>query len=273
MAMKGKFLLLHAITPLHPGAGTSMGTVDLPVQRERHTGWPLIPGTSIKGVLRDENRDRPELVRIFGSEPEENRNDLAAGELSFTDARLLAFPVRSIRGTFAWATCPQALSRLQRDYELLGCEKRIPQLDLQEDEAVVSNESIVVDGTKLSLEEFDFKKVTKQDLNWFPFFDAEQRKRLVVLNDNNFSYLTRYATEITARIRLKKDSKRVAKGALFYQEFLPAETVFYSLILLAPGRKDPNALKALNIPPFIQIGGEETIGRGYVKVSTIEEAA
>jgi CRISPR-associated protein Cmr4 len=45
-------LMIHALTGLHPGSGTALGVVDLPVQRERHTAWPLIPGSSLKGVKR-----------------------------------------------------------------------------------------------------------------------------------------------------------------------------------------------------------------------------
>ena len=47
------FLFIHAITSVHPGSGTALGHVDLPIQRERHTDWPMIPGSSLKGVLRD----------------------------------------------------------------------------------------------------------------------------------------------------------------------------------------------------------------------------
>ena len=35
-------LFIHALTGLHPGSGTALGVVDLPVQRERHT--PLADG-------------------------------------------------------------------------------------------------------------------------------------------------------------------------------------------------------------------------------------
>src|SRR5208282_4538362 len=52
---------LHAQTSLHPGSGTALGTVDLPVQRERHTKWPTIPGSALKGVLRDLCRERAKL--------------------------------------------------------------------------------------------------------------------------------------------------------------------------------------------------------------------
>ena len=50
-------LFIHTLTRLHPGSGTALGVVDLPVQRERHTQWPLIPGSSLKGILRDACRE------------------------------------------------------------------------------------------------------------------------------------------------------------------------------------------------------------------------
>ncbi len=46
-------LFIHCLTGLHPGSGTALGVVDLPVQRERHTRWPIVPGSSLKGVLED----------------------------------------------------------------------------------------------------------------------------------------------------------------------------------------------------------------------------
>ena len=49
---------IHALTPLHPGAGTALGTVDMPVQRERHTHWPNIAGSALKGILRDTCREQ-----------------------------------------------------------------------------------------------------------------------------------------------------------------------------------------------------------------------
>ena len=41
-----------------------------------------------------------------------------AGAITLTDARILAFPVRSLKGVFAWVTCPAVLERLARDLGL-----------------------------------------------------------------------------------------------------------------------------------------------------------
>src|SRR5438552_7194950 len=54
----GTLLGIHALTALHPGSGTALGTVDLPVQRERATQWPTVAGSALKGILRDACREQ-----------------------------------------------------------------------------------------------------------------------------------------------------------------------------------------------------------------------
>lgn len=51
--MQTKIMSIFTRTPLHVGCGSSVGAVDQPVVRERHTGYPVIPGSAIKGVLAD----------------------------------------------------------------------------------------------------------------------------------------------------------------------------------------------------------------------------
>ena len=49
-----------------------MGVVDLPIQRERHTGWPVVSGSALKGVLRDACREKARSVGpIQGADPAE----------------------------------------------------------------------------------------------------------------------------------------------------------------------------------------------------------
>ena len=127
-------LFIHTLTGLHPGSGTALGVVDLPVQRERHTQWPLIPGSSLKGILRDACR---ESIKDSYRDATQQQNGISdhipdgapdsgqtkktmlqflpflapavsrrkpaghSGALSITDARILAFPVRSLTGVFA----------------------------------------------------------------------------------------------------------------------------------------------------------------------------
>src|SRR5262249_11585540 len=136
----GGLLGLHALTALHPGSGAALGTVDLPVQRERHTHWPTVAGSALKGILRDACREQVKasyqgdrkqadesaaITQLFG--PPTQPSAEHAGSVSVTDARLLAYPVRSLKGVFAWVTCPAVLERLQRDVTLVG--EKLPAFD------------------------------------------------------------------------------------------------------------------------------------------------
>ncbi|MCC6367838.1 MAG: type III-B CRISPR module RAMP protein Cmr4 [Bryobacterales bacterium] len=268
----GGILYLQALTPLHPGSGTALGAVDLPVQRERHTDWPVIPGSSIKGVLREatDNGLRP---RLFGAPDTEGTS---AGALAFTDARILAFPVRSLRGVFAWVTCPQALQRWSRDTGLIGNTVKPPSIPIDESAAHCAQDSPCVHDGKLILEEFVFE-AKAFGLDFFDALGDEERKRLVILDDTNFSHFVKYGTEVTARIRLEEHSKTAVAGALFYQEFVPAEALFYSLVLAAPSRRReaPTAeqnLDAFKPPGTIQIGGDETTGKGLCSLRLVKGA-
>ncbi|GIW50270.1 MAG: hypothetical protein KatS3mg080_0881 [Anoxybacillus sp.] len=67
--------LLHAVTSVHAGSGSEIGLVDLPIQREKHTGFPKIESSSLKGALRYHmklsakgNEEEKKLEIIFGGE-------------------------------------------------------------------------------------------------------------------------------------------------------------------------------------------------------------
>lgn len=281
-------LFLHAQTSLHPGSGTALGVVDLPIQRERHTQWPLVPGTSIKGVLRDtcgrRGTDRDLVLAAFG--PETVDADKHAGAISVTDARILAFPVRSLRGVFCWTTCQAVLERFNRDAGLA----QLPQVKLParpgKGQAVcTSNSPLLVDGNHVVLEEFDFERTAELDglgdqlaRRIFLAGDVATpdafRQRLVVLHDDDFTHFVRHATEIVARIGLNPETKTVKQGALFYQEFLPSETILYAVVFANASRREGKAAHAVGmldylrgqLPEVLQIGGDETTGKGLCAV-------
>jgi CRISPR-associated protein Cmr4 len=51
--MAARLMFVHALSSLHAGTGQGVGTIDLPIARERATDLPVIPGSSIKGCLRE----------------------------------------------------------------------------------------------------------------------------------------------------------------------------------------------------------------------------
>src|SRR5438270_6115937 len=112
--METRLTLIHAMSPLHAGTGQSVGAIDLPIARERPTGIPLIPGSSIKGALRarSQGKDAQMTRDVFG--PDTASSSDHSGSVQFSDAHLLLMPVRSVRGTFAWVTSPYLLQRFAR---------------------------------------------------------------------------------------------------------------------------------------------------------------
>ena len=277
-------LFIHALTGLHPGGGAAIGVVDLPVQRERHTQWPVVAGASLKGVLRDACRSRAggdEWLAAFG--PETERASDFAGALAFTDARLLAFPVRSLRGVFAWATCPTVLDRLRRDARLLAGDENLPPeppRPAHGEAACPQQSDNLIDG-RLLLEEFEFRRSGDDGVvaAWLadhalPESDGATAKRLarnlIVLHDDDFTHFARHATEVIARVGLDYERKTVKDGALFYEEFLPPETLFYAVVLATASRRPETTRDAAAMlrflrertPAVVQIGADQTIGKG-----------
>ena len=84
--MSNLALFYHFYTPLHFGSGTTLSYVDLPVQRESHTDYPVMPSTGIKGVFRacyEMVKGEDKAEKLFGKGDEE-------GELIFTDGRFFS---------------------------------------------------------------------------------------------------------------------------------------------------------------------------------------
>lgn len=283
-------LFIHALTGLHPGGGTPSGVVDLPIRRERHTNWPTIPGSSLKGVLRsafnrttgeNPNVAPDEVLALFGPPPESAEDH--AGALTLSDARILAFPVRSLSGVFAWVTCPAVLERLSRDLAIIR-EESVPKIpELNRNNACCMPGSPLVSEEKMILEEFEFS-VRHSNSTWAGWIasraaaDRPTQKRLeshlAVLHDDDFTHFVSTATEIIARIGLDYEFKTVRKSALFYEEYLPPETLLYSLVICqdsfrpdyrASGRELREKLES-SLLPYVQIGGGETVGKGICAI-------
>ncbi len=304
-------LFLYAVSPVHMGAGQAIGVIDNPIQRERHTGHPCFAGSGIKGAVRHGfeaiGGDRKLINDLFG--PESGSNDLHAGAVSFGDAQLVLFPVRSLKGGYVYATCPQALARARRLMEAVGLPvtwQEIP--PVSEGDCVVANPALLSQrqiGGKptdvLHLEAFEYTakdknnaavKAIAQDLakkaipdgNGYTFFREKLKTDLVVLSDTDFAYFAEHATLVEPHVRIDDRTGTAAEGGLFYTENLPPESLLIAPILASQVRNgsnhnDADFMDAVNVMlkittvingKLLQIGGDATTGRGLV-VATIAE--
>src|SRR5690625_1555649 len=117
--MNSLILGLLADPAVHPGAGQSVGVIDLPVAREAATDYPVVVGSSLKGALATFVREQAESGSGTGVDFLFGKSD-NAGALLVSDARLLLLPVRSLDSTYKWATCPHLLERWRRDIDRVG---------------------------------------------------------------------------------------------------------------------------------------------------------
>jgi len=286
-------LFLYTETPLHAGSGSGLGAVDLPIQRERVTGYPIVQASGLKGALRSAAGEGKDADVIFGPQGHEH-----AGAVSFGDARLLLFPVRSLVGVFAWTTSRDVLARFLRDARAMNLNP--PSLpDAQDDVALVPADGcdLVPQGeSQLVLEEFTFTtQKSAQVSDWakwlrdhalpqgneYGYWREKLSRSLVILPQDAFRDFTQHATEVVTRVRLKSETKTVEGGALWTEEHLPTDTLLYAPVLASAPRQEQEKLprgwkdkKAGDVlakakefaPARVQMGGDETVGRGMVRL-------
>jgi CRISPR-associated protein Cmr4 len=274
--MKTRPFLLHALSPLHAGTGHAADVIDLPIARMKATGIPIVPGSSIKGVLRDACRqvDYERTEAVFGPSDDPAAH---AGALIVGDARLLALPVRSFRGTFTWVSSPLLLRLAKRD--LVASELPVPHIAGRS--AQVASENVCVYQKRLYLEDIDLPAESSADVKtWAQRLAALAALeddlftcRFVVVDDDTLTFLWETATQVDARVRLDDATRTVAQGALWLEESLPPETLLIGLLAADRSRRPetemtPDAVLDFALPKetILQFGGKATIGRGRCRI-------
>ncbi len=290
--MRKEYYLLKVLTPLHIGAGQGLGHVDLPIVREAHTNFPYIPSTSLKGALRNleinqvarargekpsqveerlksdqKEEDILRLAKIFGvaGEGAEEGKEVGAGKVLFSDAFIVLFPVKSAKGIFSLTTCPYVINRF---FELLGIDQRVEDVPEGKVKVLSTKDHRNLINNKLLLEEFVFEAEESDELKKFVelvgvFVGEENKRRIVCVNDTDFMDFVSNYTEVQTHIKINLDTGTAKEGALWTEEYVPAESVFaFSLVFLEELDFTP--------PTTFHLGGDITTGKGFVKVQRLE---
>lgn len=298
MTQANAILGLLAQTSIHAGTGSTTGVIDLPIQREGHNGYPCIFGSSMKGALRTRaetqyGKDNNSVKYVFG--PDTNNASDHAGAIMVSDARLLLLPIRSLTSQFKWVTCPDALKRFQRDAERFGVNTATMTIpEVSGNNAVVPTQTA---AGALFLEEYRFDaKSQNLDALISSLASLMQRddaktaleQQLVIVSNDMFAHLCQHATPVNAHIAIDSATKTVVGGALWYEETLPPETLLYvglSAVQQRMPKKDKqDNPETLPMPadailqavtglfadkPWLQVGGNETVGMGWCAVTTV----
>ncbi|MCL9662165.1 type III-B CRISPR module RAMP protein Cmr4 [Paenibacillus hunanensis] len=287
---------LHCLSPLHIGSGDGVGIIDQPIIREKVTEWPFIPGSTVKGVLRNHFISQEESKQAEGNVAwvdqafgrGKGTEDELAGAVVFSDGRLLAFPVASRYGIFAYVTSPLVLERFKRDATAMGIDVTMPDMSsFTAEQAWITEDSKLVDkvsNTSLTVYIDEFVGTAEKNTEWHTFAtwlgqqcfagDTESQRlfveRCIVVSDEVFQYLVTMCSEVTPRIRLNEETKTTVDGALWYEEYVPTEALFYGLMwcdripVQEKATTKDELLRHLETQTVIQIGGNATVGKGRV---------
>jgi len=273
--MSAIILGLLAETSLHPGSESSGGVVDLPVAREATTSYPVLISSGLKGAIRDAYETECRRRAI------ENKADLifgardGAGGISLTDGRLLLLPVRSLNSNYRWVTCPYILERWQRDLQLAGFKQEflLPQL-----KRLKEAQAIALGSENLHLEELSFTvsqdektiEIVTEEIKPLVLHPAVKDRlvnQLVIVSDDDFKYFA--ATGLPVNARNVLDKKKKTSNNLWYEEIIPADSLFYTMLLPRWGKEEllTKLLGIFDDHPYLQVGGNETIGQGWCALS------
>ncbi len=288
-----KNFLIQTRSGLHCGIGQGLSDIDLPTAKESVTGYPFIPGSTIKGVLRDHFDDGSDKFKAaFGPDP--NQAGDHASALSFSDARLVCLPVRSWFGTFAYMASPTSLGLLRRQLQPQGgsptADPGLPILTGNY-RVVLPAESKLVSVNQpngpVLLEDLDLPvESTQQALagQWaallagmlFPGDTDSQNmftQRFAVVDDDVMAFLCETSLPVAAHNRIDENGI-VVEGALWYEEFVPPEAVFCGAIHAGDGKGKHSSFSATDLLTLVcgqtlhvQVGGSATTGRGLITIN------
>jgi CRISPR-associated RAMP protein, Cmr4 family len=281
---------LSAHTWIHAGSGEKDGVVDLPIQREAHTGWPVIFGSSLKGAMRSAATQHQinNLTTLFGPDALSegaSSEKIHAGALMISDARLIWLPVRSLTSHTRYVICPALLRRLQADMARANQPLNLSLPSVNGLTALVAEKQ---PQTRLYLEEYAFEVESSEEISkWCEilakFCDLnpeEISQQLALISDDQFAHLCQAAIPVHPHIAINYETKSVKDGALWYEEALPPETLLYTL-LIANDARDTSGLKADELHrqisqflctehPYLQVGANESTGMGWLKQTKVE---
>ncbi len=305
-----RLVVLKTLTPLHIGGEQGDGLIDKPILRERHTGWPLIPGTAVKGVLADsydasasQRADSAQKKAAFGRASENSEDQ--SGALLFTDLRILCLPVRSQSGTFAWVSSKAALNRFEDELrEFAGYDNNnLIKLATPNQISVATESSLRVgEGNVVVLEDLllqesagqgDTTKTLATQLASQLHLDADWRanfvERFALVTDNVFNHFCATALELRPRVKIDNKTGVVEKGKFWYEELVPEQAIFVGHVFCEKvfsvtkneGKKfsgsgiDPNSLleQFCTKTKRLQFGGTGSVGRGQCQVRFVTNAA
>lgn len=297
--MKTNLVYLYLLSPLHTGGASQEGNV-VGIAREVHTLFPYLPSSSIRGRLRAEvdcdleDKDasikaRIRRLRLFGPDLKDIQDrgfvedyqiatnstlgNLEQGSIWIGDASLLWIPISSISHGLIWISCPLLLQRWSRLQ--FGQQIEVAELSSNLDKkGTIYLKDASIPGSKLK----DFP----QGKTWEDFVPGETSiKQVLVVPDRYCETLIEMSLWRQVKVKLN-EHKVVTDGSFRYEEAIPPDALMYFPWGLTTQTKvdrldydedfkelqkpyDEDFQELLKGRDVLQFGGQESLGRGFVK--------
>lgn len=250
--MNTHVFLITAKTNLHVGdeSGSTFSVIDKAIQRDPLTKLPCINSSSLKGAIKEfcvnETTDL-DVKKLFGSDVDEtgktDHNNSQKGSAIFFDAKLLLMPQQNDTDLFHYTTCVKAIEQMNEKIALF--DKKDKEADNDNDK---NKQNKKVEET---LKKVKSKIKYEKDITTVTFEKFKES-----CSDDNLPIIARNVLE-------NGESKN-----LWYEQVLPAETVFYAII-----QEEGESLKKALNGQLVQIGANATIGYGYCMFNVLEQQA
>ncbi|WP_416674383.1 RAMP superfamily CRISPR-associated protein [Egbenema bharatensis] len=275
---------LYALSPLHPGGEGDLGNI-LDIVRETHTNFPYLPGSSLRGCLRDEvnfsgdPEARTIADRLFGKELDTSTGNMGVHQVWFGDARLLWVPMRTMElqgkgDAFTWVSC----HTLIRDHALLsGQGKALPTLPntpvgTRTGTYWVADSQITVGAMPNGLRE------ATNLPQWASSLEGEVKSTWdecrIILPDDDFDVLMEHALWTQIRNKLTPEDSTNGKtqpgsAEVFWTDIcIPRDAILYfawGYRKDTPVRQSDHEVLMSVVNALFQVGGQANIGRGWVQ--------
>ncbi len=259
------YIYLYLLAPLHTGGTTQEGNL-LGIARESHTNLPYIPSSTIRGRLRASVTEQDTKFRLFGTDLKDSQQ-LEQGDIWIGDASVLWLPVPSLSHSVIWISCPMLLQRWQR---LQGKASPLP--PEYSCNFTAGNSGLYLKDAIIKADQL------KQWQDWKNFVpqttETSGINRVLVLPDQHCSTLIQMS--LWRQVKIKLDEHKSVEGGFRYEEAIPPDTLMYlswgttSQANGSAKQSQADFSELLQSNQILQIGGQESLGRGFVQIMNSE---
>jgi CRISPR-associated protein Cmr4 len=255
--MISNLVYLYLIAPLHTGGSTQEGNL-LGIARESHTDLPYVPSSTVRGRLRAA-ADEELRPRLFGTDLTGSEK-LEQGDIWIGDASILWVPVPSLSHGVVWISCPMLLERWAR-LQSISVDAIEYGTNLPTDKPIYLKDAI--------LKAEDLKPLPDWQSLMPESSTTRGVKRVLVLPDQHCATLIQMS--LWRQVKIKLDEHKTVDGGFRYEEAIPPDTLMYfpwGITSQANGSRQQSTeafQELLASNSILQIGGQESLGRGFVQ--------